>query len=358
MTQIPLNSEPKVSWVISSPGKSATVSEDSELFFPRRLLKKHAAFTLIEVLVAFAIMAVLLSAIIQSESDSIYVLSTTDYRIRVRGLIENKLYEIERNPQKYTEGVQEGVFEENHPFAGDRWVITVSLTTVFQQNLKKISYEVFWKERETEKSLSAYVFAKPRRPESNPRLDQVFLHTHNFSLYHNELEPYQDPEVHEVGYFLGKTRYNHVYRLYRREDYYIDSKFDLPDENPYQNDEVLDTNKSITHFLTDDILYFEVQYLEDPVAADDEAAQQEGNTAVEGAENQTKKGWADTWKSAERSALRLPYAVRITVKFPLVTPEELNEMTEVPWDDPAVVASETFEVPIRWKPEAGIYWGF
>ena len=121
---------------------------------------KNSAFTLIEVLVAFSILSMMLASILQSESDTVYIISSTEFRIKVRQTIEEELLQIERNPEQFEMGQSDGKFEEDHVLFGASWVRTVSTTDVLNIPLKKISYEVLWEEQGIEKSLYMYVFAE------------------------------------------------------------------------------------------------------------------------------------------------------------------------------------------------------
>ena len=117
-------------------------------------------FTLIEVLVAFSIMSFIMAAVLQSESDTIYIMVSTEFRIKVRKYVEEELLRIERNSTAHDFGQEEGKFEEKHELFGARWIRTVGSSDVLNIQLKKINYEIIWDEQGIEKSLNMYVFAE------------------------------------------------------------------------------------------------------------------------------------------------------------------------------------------------------
>ena len=103
-------------------------------------------------------MSVLLTAILNSQINTLYVLNSTEKRIKVSRFIAEELSYIERNSSKYTYGIQDGKFEtEDHPLLGDRFQIVTEKVEVFTIPVKKISYEVFWFEGDIEKSIYLYI---------------------------------------------------------------------------------------------------------------------------------------------------------------------------------------------------------
>jgi prepilin-type N-terminal cleavage/methylation domain-containing protein len=122
-------------------------------------------FTLLEVLVAFSLMAVLLTVIIQSQGETVYFLEKTQKLSLVQNEVTNELLITERtySGDAITNG--NGVFPADHPLAGDRWEREVT-----QQDfmgiipIMKVTFRVLWKPPfgKEEQSFEAYVLGEER----------------------------------------------------------------------------------------------------------------------------------------------------------------------------------------------------
>ena len=177
------------------------------------------------------------------------------------------------------------------------------------------------------------------------RHDVVFMHVNASSLFRNNLDLAKDPELHEIGYFLSANQDGVSFKLFRREDYYIDDTFDFPESNPVIS-EVLDSNKSITHELVSDILYFKVEYL--PNVKDDEGQ------------------WKDEWNSSKQTRGNfIPYTIKVTLKFPVLPIDDI--LTNFAADESGepfsansehLVITEKFQINLRWALSSGVTWNF
>ncbi|MCP4297847.1 MAG: type II secretion system protein [Proteobacteria bacterium] len=120
----------------------------------RSSLSKQKGFTLLEVLIAFSILATLLTVIIQSQSETIFFLQKTSKMEKVRKEVVNRLLAIERGGSTIEEG--SGDFEEEHPLEGDRWILSKSSKLI--NNLlpmEEIKYTIVWTTNSQKQSFSA-----------------------------------------------------------------------------------------------------------------------------------------------------------------------------------------------------------
>ncbi len=120
----------------------------------RSSLPKKKGFTLLEVLIAFSILATLLTVIIQSQSETIFFLEKTSKMEKVRKEVANRLLAIERGGSTIEEG--NGNFDEDHPLEGDRWILSKSSKLI--NNLlpmEEIKYTIVWTTNKQKQSFSA-----------------------------------------------------------------------------------------------------------------------------------------------------------------------------------------------------------
>jgi prepilin-type N-terminal cleavage/methylation domain-containing protein len=103
-------------------------------------------FTLLEVLVAFALLSLLLTVIIQSQTESTFFLERTEKLFRVQQTVINQLLIAERDPagRPFTAG--DGVFPTDHPLAGDRWESEVRTEDFLlgMIEVQRLIYRVTW----------------------------------------------------------------------------------------------------------------------------------------------------------------------------------------------------------------------
>ncbi len=108
--------------------------------------QKHlSGFTLLEVLVAFSLLAVLLTVIIQSHGETAFFLEKTGKLALVQKEVINELLRVERNYAGESITASEGTFEEGHLLAGDRWQ-----KEIMQEDflglipVLRITYRIIW----------------------------------------------------------------------------------------------------------------------------------------------------------------------------------------------------------------------
>jgi len=80
----------------------------------------------------------------------------------------------------------------------------------------------------------------------NKNRDVVHMHVHKPSEFNRTMKLSEDPEVHEVSYFIDDTDEDHL-RFQRREELYVD-------------DDITDGDRSITYSLSQYVTEFDIQF--------------------------------------------------------------------------------------------------
>ncbi|OGG97016.1 MAG: hypothetical protein A2527_02865 [Candidatus Lambdaproteobacteria bacterium RIFOXYD2_FULL_50_16] len=116
---------------------------------------KRPGFTLLEVLVSFALLAGLLTLIFQSQTEGIFFLAKTARLEIVQKEAMNRLMGLERagempNPAS-------GRFETGHPLEGGRWEIVQEQEDFLGYPIGKITCHIFYLENEQEREFSASI---------------------------------------------------------------------------------------------------------------------------------------------------------------------------------------------------------
>lgn len=104
------------------------------------LQNKKVAFTLLEVLVALAILSTVFLALLQGQGDNIYIIDTIQRRQLAQEFIRKKLSAIER--QEETALSTTGNFPVSHELSGQKWVLKVLEQEVFGIPLKRVEYSI------------------------------------------------------------------------------------------------------------------------------------------------------------------------------------------------------------------------
>lgn len=110
---------------------------------------KEKGFTLLEILVSFAILASVLTVVIQSQSDMVFFLKRTDQLGKVQSVVINKLLELERTSIDSISSAA-GEFPNSHPLAGKKWNLTRQTTRVshlVSTEMEQVTYQVYWTEK-------------------------------------------------------------------------------------------------------------------------------------------------------------------------------------------------------------------
>ena len=109
-------------------------------------LQKIKGFTLLEVLVAFSLLTILLTVIIQSQGETVYFLEKTRKLSIVQKEVINELLKTERLYSNEPISAGDGVFPEDHILAGDRWQREVTKEDFMGiVPVMKITYRIYWR---------------------------------------------------------------------------------------------------------------------------------------------------------------------------------------------------------------------
>ncbi|MCG8337563.1 MAG: prepilin-type N-terminal cleavage/methylation domain-containing protein [Proteobacteria bacterium] len=76
--------------------------------------------------------------------------------------------------------------------------------------------------------------------------DNLHMHVNNISRFHRNLTTEQDPELHEVSYYLEEEE-GGAFKFKRREEFFVDA-------------DITAGERSITHTLSNKIVSFDVKY--------------------------------------------------------------------------------------------------
>jgi len=111
--------------------------------------KRRSGFTLLETLVAFALLSILLTVVFQTQSETIFFMEKTGKLSLVQRAAINELLIIERDLLNQPISVSNGVFDNDHVLAGDRWQKEVVLEKMMLGliQVKKIKFKITWDSR-------------------------------------------------------------------------------------------------------------------------------------------------------------------------------------------------------------------
>lgn len=119
-----------------------------DLFYGDFIVRNETGFTLLEVMISVAILAITLTVIYGSQSQSLSLAAEAKFNIRAAFLLQQKVAELESGNSDLQS--DEGEFGEDYP--GFRWRVDVD-DAVFdtrefgvdpEQPLKRVMVEVFW----------------------------------------------------------------------------------------------------------------------------------------------------------------------------------------------------------------------
>lgn len=107
---------------------------------------RKSGFTLLETLVAFALLSILLTTVFQTQSETIFFIEKTGKLSLVQRATINELLILERDLLNQTISVSDGVFGDDHVLAGDRWQKEVVLEKMMLGliQVKKIKFKITW----------------------------------------------------------------------------------------------------------------------------------------------------------------------------------------------------------------------
>lgn len=108
-----------------------------------------SGFTLLEVLVAFSLLAILMTVIIQSQAETIFFLEKTERQQTVQRTVMNELSIIERRCATTPPAAESGVFDSEHRLAGYQWQREIATEMLMGMiPVTKVTYRVSWEKPE------------------------------------------------------------------------------------------------------------------------------------------------------------------------------------------------------------------
>jgi general secretion pathway protein I len=117
-----------------------------------------AGFTLLEVLIAFAILAITLTALFQAYSANLLIHNQTRGLWKAMVFVSNDLKRLERTPPESL-GMDQGEFPDGDPMAGYAWRRDITLESPLPGvTVRKIALRVSWKEGLNERWFQAETY--------------------------------------------------------------------------------------------------------------------------------------------------------------------------------------------------------
>ncbi len=118
-------------------------------------------FTLLEVMIALAILAVSLLAVFQSQSSSLFILGETQNLRRANSYIQERLLFWERSKDPPPVSVNQGTFPNDHELAGWRWFLTVEdIDPLPGITVRRVNYRLEWQQGGNTRSFDADLYVR------------------------------------------------------------------------------------------------------------------------------------------------------------------------------------------------------
>ena len=123
---------------------------------------RRLGFTVLEVLIALAILTLSLTAIYQTYGTALFSLTTTDTLWRVMSHIQNRLLFHERSKAPPPVSVSQGEFQTDHELAGYQWFQLVEDVEPLPGGItRRVRYRLTWEDSGRERSFEADLYVKP-----------------------------------------------------------------------------------------------------------------------------------------------------------------------------------------------------
>ena len=122
------------------------------------LQNKKAAFTLLEILVALAILSTVFFGLLQGQGDNIYIIDTIQRRQLAQEYIRKTLYAIERGEDIAVSST--GTFSVSHELSGYKWQLRILEQEIFGISLKRIEYIIELSKRGKKSSLQGVIYVE------------------------------------------------------------------------------------------------------------------------------------------------------------------------------------------------------
>ena len=126
-------------------------------------MKRKFAFTVMEVLIALSILSIILMAIYQSFSSSLFVLHSTNTLWKAMAETQKELLRWERSKNPPPVSITQGSFSEEDEFARGRWKLDIQDTLPLPGiPVRRVNYEITWTEGDREFRYSSDLYVKPQ----------------------------------------------------------------------------------------------------------------------------------------------------------------------------------------------------
>ena len=124
---------------------------------------RKKGFSILEVLVSLSILVLILIALYQSYSTSIFVLSSTTNLWKAMSHAQNELLKSERATISPPVSVSQGEFELDDPMSGFRWKKLVRDTSPLHGIMvRQVNYQLLWNEGKSEFTYDADIYVNPQ----------------------------------------------------------------------------------------------------------------------------------------------------------------------------------------------------
>jgi prepilin-type N-terminal cleavage/methylation domain-containing protein len=130
--------------------------------------------------------------------------------------------------------------------------------------------------------------------------DQLHMHVNNVSRFHRNLTKKQDPEIHEVSYFLEEDETGE-FKFKRREEFFIDN-------------DITDGERSILHTLSNKIVSFDVKYFKSTSEEELDEWDVDDNTSTGSQEEKLPAGLIITLKIEGKNGESLSSEMQVNIQ--------------------------------------------
>ena len=129
----------------------------------KKVAIQKKGFTILEVLISLSILVLILMALYQSFSTSIFILSSTNNLWKAISFAHNELLKSERATVSPPVSINQGDFEYESEMSGFSWKKFVSDTKPFPGiEIRQINYQLIWNEGKQVYTYDADIYVNPK----------------------------------------------------------------------------------------------------------------------------------------------------------------------------------------------------